>query len=63
MSLASVEDVRQALAALVGETLALSNSVKRNRAAGYLLGLLLRALEVGDLEERVAALEARMEHD
>lgn len=59
LTTASAADVRRSVDALIADTMRLGNSVKRNRAAGYLLSLALRALEVGELEERIAALEAR----
>lgn len=42
------------------ETLAQRNSPMRSRALGSLLLIALRALEIGSLEERVAALEAQL---
>jgi hypothetical protein len=44
----------------VGDVLALENSARRAHALGSLLALAMRALEVGELEARLAALEARM---
>lgn len=61
VELRSAEDVRAALERILAETLALKNSVRRNRAAGYLLSILLKAVEAGELEERIAALENRNE--
>jgi hypothetical protein len=59
VELRTPEDVRAVLERLLAETLALRNSTPRNRCAGYLLSLLLKAVEVGELEERIAELEAR----
>ena len=56
--LSSPSAVRHVLEQAVGDTLVQENSVQRNRTLGYLGGLLLKALEVGDLEERVRALES-----
>lgn len=61
VELGSADAVREALERVLAETLALSNSIRRNRAAGYLLGLVLRALEQGDLEARVEKLEELLE--
>lgn len=51
------EDVRTGLAAVIGSTWKLANTGERSRAliSGYLAAL--RTFEVGELEERVAALE------
>ncbi len=46
----------------VSDTLQQENSAQRSRTIGYLAGIALRALEVGELEERLAALEARHGH-
>ena len=40
------------------DTLAMENSIARNRALGALAQQAVRLLEVGKLEDRVAALEA-----
>jgi hypothetical protein len=36
------------------------DTVNRARTVGYLAGLLLRAIETGDVEERIRALEAKL---
>ena len=41
------------------DSLQLENSNGRSRTIGYLLGFALRALEVGEMEARLSALEAR----
>jgi hypothetical protein len=56
-SLNSVEDIRRMLEVAVFDTLAMENSIARNRTLAYLTQVALHALEVGDLEERIAALE------
>jgi hypothetical protein len=56
--LRSVEAIQQQLETALFDALQLENSNSRSRTLGYLLGFALRALEVGDLEERLAAIEA-----
>ena len=56
--LASVSDIRRLLEIAVTDTLELANSVARNRTLAYLAQTGLRALEVGELAERVAAIES-----
>ncbi len=56
--LGSHSALRHVLEQAVGDTLVQQNSVQRNRTLGYLGGVLLRVLEIGDLEERVRALES-----
>ena len=55
----SMADVIRLLERAVNDALALENSLQRARTLGYLAGAMIKALEVGDLEERVSALEAR----
>ena len=55
--LENVEEIRRVLEVAVIDTLGLDNSPARSRTLGYLASLSLKALEVGELEERVAALE------
>jgi hypothetical protein len=45
---------------VVSETKLLPNSAQRSRAIGYLLFMGFKALEVGELEERIAAIEERL---
>ena len=47
----------QLLVRAVNDLLSLENSVQRARTLGYLGGVAIKALEVGNLEERVAELE------
>ena len=56
-NLGSVAQVRRILEIAVLDTLGLENSVARNRTLAYLGQVALRTLEVGELEERLAALE------
>ena len=50
------------------ETLAQENNLSRNRTLGYLMQVALKAIEAGDTEERLSALEQsvygkRIEHE
>lgn len=60
VSLRSADDVRQLIERAVADTLALENSALRNRTVGALVGVALRTIEVGELEARLAAMEARL---
>ena len=53
----SVSEVRRLLEIAALDTLSLENSVARSRTLAYLAQVALRALEVGDLEERLKDLE------
>ena len=55
--LASVGSIRRLVEVAVLDTFGLENSVARNRTIAYLAQLALKALEVGELEKRLAALE------
>jgi len=55
--LSSVADIRRLLEVAVTDTLALENSLSRNRTLGYLAQLALKALEAHELTERIAILE------
>jgi hypothetical protein len=55
--LESVTQIRRLLEVAAVDTLALENSVARSRTLAYLSLVALKALEVGELEERVRALE------
>ena len=59
--LKDVPEVRRLLEVAVMDTLGLDNSPARSRTLGYLASLSLRAMEIGELEERVAALEELLE--
>jgi len=56
----TVGEVQEQLWAVLGASWELSNSGERTRALVGVLALILKTLEVGELEERVAALEARV---
>ncbi|HXF51200.1 MAG TPA: hypothetical protein VNM43_05930 [Dehalococcoidia bacterium] len=58
--LGTVGDIRRLLEIAVVDVLALENSVARARTLVYLAQTAVRLLEVGELEERVAALEAAL---
>jgi hypothetical protein len=55
--LRDVDAIQQQLEVAVFDALQLENSNHRSRTIGYLLGFALKALEVGSIEERLAALE------
>jgi len=55
--LADVVQVRRLLEIAVLDTLSLENSVARSRTLAYLAQVALKALEVGELAERIEALE------
>lgn len=55
--LETVPQIRRLLELAVLEALALDNSIARVRALGSLAQVALRALDVGELEERLSALE------
>lgn len=59
-SMRSVSALQDQLERALFDSLQLRNSVHRSRTIGYLVGIGLRALEVGELEERLAALEQRL---
>ena len=56
--LASVSHIRRLLEVAVTDTLSLENSIARSRALAYLAQVALKTLETGELEERLASLEA-----
>ena len=56
--LRTVSDIQRVLEVAATDTLALENSVARNRTLAYLSQTALKALEVGELEGRLALLEA-----
>ena len=55
--LSTVDGIRRLLEVAVLDTLGMENSISRSRTLAYLAQVALRTLEVGDLEERIAALE------
>ena len=56
--LETVGDLRRLLVITSLDTLGLENSIARARTLGYLVGVAGKLLETGELEERLAALEA-----
>jgi hypothetical protein len=56
--LRTVEDLQALLETLAIETLALDNSIARNRTVATMLSIEAKLLETGELEERLASLEA-----
>ena len=56
--LETVGDIRRLLVVAVLDTLGLENSIARNRALAYLATSAIKLLEVGELEDRLASLEA-----
>ena len=56
--LQAAEQLQRVLEVAILDTLSLDNGVARNRTLGSLTMTALKALEVGDVEERLAALEA-----
>ena len=56
--LRSVDGLLRVLEIAILDSLGLDNSVARARTLGYLVGIGLKALEVGELEARLEALEA-----
>jgi hypothetical protein len=59
-ALRDVGSVQTVLERTVHETLAQANGHERSRAIGALLMIALKALEVGELEGRLAALEEQL---
>jgi len=59
--LEDVGEVRRLLQIAVLDTLSLENSIARSRTLAYLSQVALKALEVGELEERLKALETTVQ--
>jgi hypothetical protein len=59
--LEDVSQVRRLLKIAVLDTLSLENSIARSRTLAYLSQVALKALEVGELEERLKALETTVQ--
>jgi hypothetical protein len=53
-----VIQIRRLLEVAVLDTLSLENSIARSRTLAYLAQVALKTLEVGELQERLQALEA-----
>lgn len=58
--LRDVRSIQELLERVVTDTLAQENSAQRSRTIGYLAGLLLKAVEVGEFEARLAAIESSL---
>jgi len=58
--LETVADLRRLLVIAALDTLGLENSIARARTLGYLVGVAGKLLEIGELEQRLAALEAAL---
>ncbi|HUF52789.1 MAG TPA: hypothetical protein VMR52_03310 [Dehalococcoidia bacterium] len=56
----SVDDVKRLLEIAILDTLGLENSVARSRTLASLATVSLKALEVGEYEDRIRALESMM---
>lgn len=56
--LRTLEDVQALLETAATETLALENTISRNRAVTGIAATALKMIEVGEIEERLRALEA-----
>jgi hypothetical protein len=56
-SLNSVDGIRRIVLIAVLDALSMENSMSRARTLAYLAQVALRMLDVGEMEERVAALE------
>jgi hypothetical protein len=60
----SVPDIKRLIMVAILDTLSLEASIARSRTIGYLAQVSLKALEVGEFEERLEALEAaKHQHD
>ncbi len=55
--LETVAGIRRLIYVAVIDTLGMENSISRNRTLAYLAQVALRSLEIGNLEERIVALE------
>lgn len=58
MGLRTIEDLQALLETVAIETMALDNSIARNRTISGFVAIGAKLLETGDLAERLAALEA-----
>jgi hypothetical protein len=59
-ALRDVESIQTVLERVTHETLAQPNGHERSRAIGSLLMIALKALETGEIEQRLAALEQQL---
>ena len=58
--LTNVSSIRRLVEIAVVDTLSLDNSINRNRTLAYLAQSATKLLEVGELDERLAAVEATL---
>ncbi len=56
----SLDDIKRLLEIAIMDTLALENSVARSRTIAYLAQVGIKALEAGEYEERIRALESML---
>jgi len=61
VGLQTVGDIRRLLEVAVLDTLGLENSISRARTLAYLATTAIKLLEVGELEQRLASLEAAVQ--
>jgi hypothetical protein len=59
--LRTIEDLQSLLETAAVETMALENTIARNRAIGGFISVGAKLIEVGDLEARLALLEVALE--
>jgi hypothetical protein len=57
ITLGSMADVAALLQETINETRRLENSIQRARTLGYLAGQLIKAMDMAELEDRVARIE------
>ncbi len=60
VALGNVAEIQTELERIYGETMCQANSAQRSRTAAVLLSVALKTVEVGELEGRLAAIEARL---
>jgi hypothetical protein len=58
VALDTMADVAALLQRTINDTLQLENSIHRARTVGYLAGLLIKALDITTLEQRITELES-----
>jgi hypothetical protein len=60
MPIDSLGDIKKIIQRAVNDVMGLESSLSRARTLGYLAGVAIKAIEVGELERRIAALEELM---
>ena len=58
--LRTLDDIQRVLEIAINDTLGQENSIARSRTLAYLAHVCIRALQAGDLKDRVEALEAAL---